>query len=227
MLVVIFSDFEIENFFKISNFSLNFQKTVLFQAINYCLDRTTKEQHESVYIKFQFWVLKLMNKNISITGEINPIPPISSEELNQSIDSLIKKLNNFNNNSPQKCFLLKVSYELGYYFYLTNDLEKMKYNLNLCSNNMDYEAKDTNFNTIYFDRSELISLIRICDRYEFLMGDNIYENLEENVDMTDNTETKLDLTKDSKIVEQDFENFFNKISIDPQAKLIIDVKNKN
>ena len=43
--------------------------------------------------------------------------------------------------------------------------------------------KDVNFNTIYFEKSELVSIIKLCEKYEFLMGDNYQENIEENIEM--------------------------------------------
>lgn len=227
VLVIIFSDFEIENFSKISNFSLNFQKTVLFQAINYCIDRT-KELHENVFIKFQFWVLKLMNKNISVTGDTIPIPPVSAEELSQSLESLSKKIESSKISDMSlsaKLFYLKISFELGYYYYLTNDFEKMKYYFKYCVNNMNSEGYNS---AIYFSKEEISKLLKVCEKYKFMMSGN-EDVIEADLDVEMNIECDkqkelLELEADSKIVESDFENFFNKISIDPQAKLIIDVR---
>ena len=55
VLAVIFSDFEIEIFFDINNFSPNFQKTILFQTINFCCDRLNllppgRKRYAFVYI---------------------------------------------------------------------------------------------------------------------------------------------------------------------------------
>ena len=42
-----------------------------------------------------------------------------------------------------------------------------------------------------------------------------------------NEDSVLDFTKETNSKENDFENFFNKISIDNEAKLIIDVIKTN
>ena len=39
VLAIIFSDFEIEMFFEIENFSPNFKKNILFEKITFCSDR--------------------------------------------------------------------------------------------------------------------------------------------------------------------------------------------
>ena len=69
VLTIIFSDFEIEMFFDIDNFSPNFQKNILFETINYCCDRL-KDLENYITLKFQFWVLKLVNSLLEEKGDI-------------------------------------------------------------------------------------------------------------------------------------------------------------
>jgi hypothetical protein len=217
----------VENFFKIPTFTLNFQKTVLFQAINYSLDRTSKEVQEQVYLKFQFWVLKLTNKNIS--GDLNN-PPISSEELNQSLNSLSNiisnKVNNtFNTNLNFKCFFLKTAYELGYYYYLINDYPKMGEYFSILLNKFNYEKGDPNFNTIYFNKDDIELFLNFNEL------DDDYENLtqsgqDDNVEMRDSRFdhcTLLKLNENDLTVENDYEKFFKNISSGLQEKIILDV----
>ena len=197
---------------------MNFQKTVLLQAINYCLDRTSKDQHEQLYLKFQFWVLKVANKNIS--GEFNS-PPIFPEEINQSIDVLCRLIMN-NPESLNKCFILKTAYELGYYYYLTEDNEKMREYFSICLKGFSFDKADQNFNTVYFNREDIELILNFNDLNED------YENLtqsgiEDNIEMKE-YDNLLDFTKETHIVENDFESFLNKLSIDDQSKVIIDVR---
>ena len=60
------------------------------------------------------------------------------------------------------------------------------------------------------------------DDYENLTQSQISENVE-----MKNEDSALDFTKETNSKENDFENIFNKISIDNQAKLIIDVCKAN
>jgi hypothetical protein len=200
-----------------------------------------------------------MNRNITMNGDDTPNPPISNEELSQSIESLNKLINQgiINESSlPSKIFLLKAAYELGYYYYLTsptanhskNHLSKMKYYFNFCiayldefRSNMNLTTNNNNNNnilkTIYFDKEDLEKLLKIC---EFPNNDwlTIFNAPDSDLDLENNmlidkdennsTEilklhTKLNLEKESNIVENDFASLFNKISINPQDKIIIDV----
>ena len=90
VLAIIFSDFEIEIFFEIENFSPNFQKNILFETINYCCDRL-KDLENYITLKFQFWVLKLVNSLLEEKGDIiedNSSSTITTEEINVSLTSL-------------------------------------------------------------------------------------------------------------------------------------------
>ena len=189
---------------------------MLFQAITYCLDRTSKEQHELIYNKYQFWVLKLTNQNISSTGEMNPLPPVSNEELIQCLDFFEKKLYDCITNSSQKCFWIKVAYELGYYFYLTGGNRKAQDYFSLCLGEINNDLTDLNSKTIYFKKKEEIESL-----LSFLQSTGIPENQQQDIVMEYHSE--LLKAQDSHLMESDFENFFNKISIDPKDKAIYEV----
>ena len=95
VLTIIFSDFEIEMFFDIDNFSPNFQKNILFETINYCCDRL-KDLENYITLKFQFWVLKLVNSLLEEKGDIiedNSSSTITTEEINVSLTSLKNYIN--------------------------------------------------------------------------------------------------------------------------------------
>ena len=264
----------------------------MIQSINYCIDRA-KSLCDQIQTKFQFWVLKLMNIQISSTGEFSPISQISNEELNQSIESLHKLIIQselwIQASSSFKCFLLKSSYELGYYYYLNNNGEKMKFYFDYCITHYNElgmgigTGNSTNLmKTIYFKKESLIGLMKFIETNSFLIEDfsteesrdddamkieridehtselvnkkneqvvtensykaasvgeiNVNMILEEDDRMisskntVEHTQTpiqiqhKLELERDSNIIENDFTNLFNQISLKSQDKAIIDVR---
>ena len=92
VLAIIFSDFEIEMFFEIENFSPNFQKNILIETITFCCDRQ-KELENYITLKFQFWILKLVNSLLIEKGDIIEDPSTSTvtqEELKVSLTYLKK-----------------------------------------------------------------------------------------------------------------------------------------
>jgi hypothetical protein len=209
---------------------LNFQKTVLYQAINYSLDRS-KEQHDLVYNKYQFWVLKLMNKNISLTGDLSPLPPISNEELTQCLEFFEKKiLDGSLNFNSQKNFWVKVTYELGYFYYLENNNEKAINYFSLCLKEFENLSNDivlSSGNTIYFERQDVESLLKylrnksieLAEKEEFLQQDHEMENSEN----SENFDVLLNFNESTNLMEKDFQLFSSKISIDPVDKIIYEV----
>jgi hypothetical protein len=202
------------------NFSLNFQKIILFQSINYCLDRV-KEYHEILFIKFQFWVLKLMNRNIALTGEFTPASPISSEEISQSIETLKKQIDlGFERleSNNKKVFLLKIAYELGYYYYLNNDVNLIQKYFEFCINYFD-QLENTN-KTLYFEKENLLKLLNIV-KFE---SDPLSEKEAAfDIEMKENLDNKIDLFN-LQIKENDFQSLFQKTQIDKTEKSIIEVK---
>lgn len=201
---------------KLPNFSLNFQKIILYQSINYCLDRV-KESHDYIFLKFQFWVLKLMNKNIASTGEFNPVGPISSEELKESLEILSKEVEKI---ESKKKLLLKVAYELGTYYYLTNDYNRMKYYYELCIAN--YGAGSTN---MYFNPESLIKLLNLINNEPYWLT---HKEPESDIEMNDrlNLSTMPGIPENyfnTAPKENDFATLFQKISINSQDKAIIEV----
>jgi hypothetical protein len=197
---------------KIPNFSLNFQKIILYQSINYCLDRV-KEYHDYIYLKFQFWVLKLMNKNLSATGDFNPVAPISQEELKESIDTLSKEISKIEKSNIKR-FLLKTAYELGTYYYLVNDYEKMKYNYDVCINYYD-QCKS---NQVYFEKDSLIKLLRLIEVEPYWMSNANVSNNDIEMKKISNENFFNTAAK-----ENDFATLFQRISLNTHDKAIIEV----
>lgn len=171
--------------------------------------------------------MKLTNKNIS--GDLNN-PPISSEELNQSINSLSNLIsNNFNNtfstNPNFKCFFLKTAYELGYYYYLINDCPKMREYFYILLNKFNFEKFDSNFNTIYFSKEDIELIINnneLEDEYENLTQSGHDDNVEMKESIFDN-QTLLKFNQTYDTIQNDYEKFFTKISSCFQEKKYSDV----
>jgi hypothetical protein len=193
-----------------------------------------------------------MNKNISTTGDTTPIPPISIEELNQSLDSLDKKINQkiFNESTTNmKSFILKISYELGYYYYMMNDFAKMKFYFDFCIYNLKAIIEGgvnlSSFKTIYFDHKSLATLLKFVEQNDNLFieeetnNDTIIVNKNSTLIGVDTVMTDVMYDENNNkqissqnffnfndnqgnIVEDDFSNFFKKLSIDPSEKTIIE-----
>lgn len=190
VLAVIFSDFEIEIFFDINNFSPNFQKTILFQTINFCCDRL-KDQEKYIELKFQFWILKMMNKLLANNGEIETSSTISKEELIQSLDSLSKVVeqNYFNNSDDkQQCLIMKIAYELGLYYYYRGVNDKCEYNFNFLLNNLGKFSPQFQESKFYFKEDKIRKLLKYIrkDTNPMVIDDNVEMEVENEFDMKSN-----------------------------------------
>lgn len=190
VLAVIFSDFEIEIFFDINNFSPNFQKTILFQTINFCCDRL-KDQEKYIELKFQFWILKMMNKLLANNGEIETNSTISKEELIQSLDSLSKVVeqNYFNNSDDkQQCLIMKIAYELGLYYYYRGFNDKCEYNFNFLLNNLGKFSPQFQESKFYFKEDKIRKLLKYIrrDTITMVIDDNVEMEVENEFDMKSN-----------------------------------------
>ena len=190
VLAVIFSDFEIEIFFDINNFSPNFQKTILFQTINFCCDRL-KDQEKYIELKFQFWILKMMNKLLANNGEIETSSTISKEELIQSLDSLSKVVeqNYFNNSDDkQQCLIIKIAYELGLYYYYRGVNDKCEYNFNFLLNNLGKFSPQFQESKFYFKEDKIRKLLKYIrrDTPSLVINDNVEMEVESEFDMNSN-----------------------------------------
>lgn len=184
VLAVIFSDFEIEIFFEINNFSPNFQKTILFQTINFCCDRL-KEQENYIGLKFQFWILKTVNKILSIYGELETNPTISKEDLVLSLESLNKVVNQeyFDSSDEKvKCLIIKICYELGIYYYYKGLNDEMENKFNFLLNNINFFSEEFKESKLYFKEETIKKLL-------------LYQK---------NSVNQMEIEKEDKEVELDF-----------------------
>jgi len=139
---------------------LNFQKTILIQAINYSLDKISDQNLiEMISLKYQFWVLKTINKNAEATGILYS-NYISQEELNQSLVHLEEEITKENFREKNFIFILKAAYELGFYYYLKNDFNKTKIFFDFCASKRAL-LKDTDTKLLYFRIEDLQDLLEV------------------------------------------------------------------
>ena len=211
---IIFSDFEVELFFQIEHFNPDLQKNILFQTINYCCDRQ-KDLESYISTKFQFWILKMKNYNYAKLDVIKNV--ISDAEINESIESLKKCLNqeNFNKSEENVQILyLKAIYELGVYFYFNNKLDEANKHFIFLEKNMKNLPELQKF--LYFDLSSISNLLKYINQ-----SNNI--NINEKIPDSDNL---YELEDTDKIINEDYQKYKNEI-IKINKEKIINNNNKN
>ena len=211
---IIFSDFEVELFFQIEHFNPDLQKNILFQTINYCCDRQ-KDLESYISTKFQFWILKMKNYNYAKLDVIKNV--ISDAEINESIESLKKCLNqeNFNKSEENVQILyLKAIYELGVYFYFNNKLDEANKHFIFLEKNMKNLPELQKF--LYFDLSSISNLLKYINKSN---NTNINKKIPD-------SENLYELEDTDKIINEDYQKYKNEI-IKINKEKIINNNNKN
>ena len=211
---IIFSDFEVELFFQIEHFNPDLQKNILFQTINYCCDRQ-KDLESYISTKFQFWILKMKNYNYAKLDVIKNV--ISDAEINESIESLKKCLNqeNFNKSEENVQILyLKAIYELGVYFYFNNKLDEANKHFIFLEKNMKNLPELQKF--LYFDLSSISNLLKYINQIN-------NTNINKKIPDSDNL---FELEDTDKIINEDYQKYKNEI-IKINKEKIINNNNKN
>ena len=211
---IIFSDFEVELFFQIEHFNPDLQKNILFQTINYCCDRQ-KDLESYISTKFQFWILKMKNYNYAKLDVIKNV--ISDAEINESIESLKKCLNqeNFNKSEENVQILyLKAIYELGVYFYFNNKLDEANKHFIFLEKNMKNLPELQKF--LYFDLSSISNILKYINQ-----GNNT--NINKKIPDSENL---YELEDTDKIINEDYQKYKNEI-IKINKEKIINNNNKN
>ena len=212
---IIFSDFEVELFFQIEHFNPDLQKNILFQTINYCCDRQ-KDLESYISTKFQFWILKMKNYNYAKLDVIKNV--ISDAEINESIESLKKCLNqeNFNKSEENVQILyLKAIYELGVYFYFNNKLDEANKHFIFLEKNMKNLPELQKF--LYFDLSSISNLLKYINQSN---NTNINKKIPD-------SENLYELEDTDKIINEDYQKYKNEIIKINKEKIINNNNNKN
>lgn len=212
VLAIIFSDFEIEIFFEIENFSPNFQKNILFETITFCSDRQ-KELENYITLKFQFWILKLVNSLLIEKGDIIEDPSTSTvteEELKVSLAYLKKYIDQSlieKSEDNLKILYIKIAYELGLYNYLNGKFKEMEGNFTFLLNNI----KTIDKQKFYFDIESIEKIMKYykdkknemdIEDDEILSEDIVSNNL-----IFDLNNIDFEIESNSNLLKTDFGNF--------------------
>lgn len=202
------SDLEIEILFEIENFSINFQKQILIGVITLSYDKT-KEISNYNQIKYHLWIIKSQNLLLK-EGKTLEIP---SDEVAISIQTLEKEMNDiklrFNDSQTQvnmKILILKVAYELGYYYFLYKNYSK----------SIDYYGflLDNYFpsNLLYFNIEKVNSVMNRLKNYG---------NISKTVNSSSNSDMKIDYIKSNESISNSLPNAkFNFLDIVNLHKLL-------
>lgn len=110
-----------------------------------------------ISLKSQFWVIKAVNKNAELTGNLEN-PNFSQDEINLSLMILENDVFKENPDEKKFIFILKAAYELGMYYYLHNNFNKMKTFFDFC---IAKKQSLKSLELIYFDIDDLNSLLQL------------------------------------------------------------------
>lgn len=120
---IINCDYDISQFNEIKNFSVNFQKNILFKCINLCYERGSHESFELHQLKFNYWVIKTFNNQVSKMLEVD----LSDDEIQNAIEYIKMKEKDFTQYLENKVYfpyLVKSSYELGVFYLLIDEYDE-------------------------------------------------------------------------------------------------------
>jgi len=216
---------------KIQNFSLNFQKTILIQAINFSLDKINDQNLiDMISLKYQFWVLKTVNKNAEVTGYLGS-NYISQDELNQSLINLEEEILKERVRDKNYIFTVKAAYELGFYYYLKNNFEKMKIFFQFClykSNSL----KEIDHKLLYFSLEDLEDLLTLLF-HENKDLKNLFSD-EKEISIKDVFKSSREI-KDTDVKNDNNQSFYNnnliienpKASVSEQEKFDVNMEIEN
>ena len=211
---IIFSDFEVELFFEIEHFNIDLQKMILFQTINYCIDRQ-KELQNYISSKFQYWILKMKNHSyVSLLEETKDSK--LEAEIQESIESLKKCINQELLNHIEdnvKILYLKIIYELSIYYYFNNNYqESIKYLQFLEKNMKNYQYLQK---YLYFDLSSIGNLLNYLNKNKITYNKNNNNNNNENIKIKNidikNNKNIINLDEND-IINEDYNKYLKEIN---------------
>ena len=204
VLLIIFSDFEIELLFDLEYFNPDIQKKVFNEIQNYfnIYDNNNEEMKLYISYKYYFWLLKLQNQNFVSRNEFK-INSTLEKEVKESIEKLINYINIekyiFNEKRKnEKLLILKIIYELSLYFYFKDEIENaFKYLKALINYYNEYidtykiQINSKEYNYFYFD----------IDKVKYF-----YKYLEKNIGQNNDTSNNKSLVEENKQPKNDIDN---------------------
>ena len=183
------------------------------QAINQCNERY-KDRLEHITLKFHFWVLLLVNKNIFSTLDYSLPQSLSESEINESLNylqNMVEQLEFIKHNKLTAC---KIFYELGVNQFLQDKYQKALINFKKCKEIFIVIDKKTLF---YFNLSKLdffIAKSEIPIDFQLFPENNKHVKMEENNDKLENIQ-KIE----SNFFKEKEEMIMNQIEINSQSNL--------
>jgi hypothetical protein len=158
------------------------------QAINQCNERY-KDRLEHITLKFHFWVLLFVNKNIISTLDFSPPQSISESEINESLNYLQNKVESSDFIKQNKYTACKIFYELGLNNFLQDKYPKALLNFKMCKETfLGIEKKSL----LYFNQEKLdffISKSEIPIDFQIYPEPQQQINNDINMDILDNIQT--------------------------------------
>ena len=227
MLLIIFSDFEVELLFEMNYLIFNpeFQKKIFYEVKEYLNNNNNGNDNNEIktYInnKFYYWLLKLSNQNFSSINEIKDTILVE-KEVKEGIDNLLKYINNINidifntKKQNEQIFIIKIIYELSLYKYFKGEDKKTYKFLNTLvtyydkfiqksSDNIDANKENKIF---YFDINDVKALIKYYENNENEKENNMIIDRNEN---DDNIFDIDDINNYENILSEDFDIYKNEI----------------
>ena len=204
---IIFSDFEVELFFEIEHFNPELQKDILFHTLNYCYDRQ-KELQNYISNKFQYWILKMKNRNYVTLKETKDSK--IEAEIQESIESLKKSINQELLNHIEdnvKILYLKIIYELSIYYYFNDNYQDSIKYLKFLEKNM--ELYPVLQKALYFDLTSVTNLSKYLNENRTINNKN---GKEVNNNMESKNMNIIELDDVNEFIDEDYNKYSKEIN---------------
>ena len=237
ILLIIFSDFEIELLFDLEYCNPQTPKMILSEIQNY-LNSNNSDEEIKKYINYKnnYWTLKLQNQNFISLNEVKDTI-LTEKEVKESIEKLTEYINIDNSiykqkKENEKLFILKIIYELALYYYYKNEDENAYnyletlinyYNEYIEEYKIDVNSKKKKL--FYFDIERVKSL------YDYIKKNKESYNemqCEFNNDSNEEFFILNDVSNYENIINEDYNKYKNEIvktNNDYQEKLILNNDN--
>lgn len=230
---IINTDFEVECFLNVPNFTVNFQKEILINCINVCFERN-KEMFEISKLKYYLWIFKYCNTQIQqnknfelLLGELlNAIETVEKFiQFYLDTNELSKKQLSF------KVNLLKAAYELGiYWIYHNNIFKASRFFSFIIKNFVDspgiyFTLESIKHYLIYIQKKSKV-LKQSATKNTIKKNEEkgtIFKNLKEKI-LENKDKSKLPKFSHNEIMNQisELNVFYNAVMIDEKSQIIME-----
>ena len=228
IILIIFSDFEVELLFDLEDFNPELQKNVFNKIENYLNSDNSicnnEEMKTNINYKYNYWELKLQNYiNININEVKDTI--LKENEIKESLEKLINytnlEMNEFEEkNKKEQLLILKIIYELSLYFYFNNDSTNLyKYLNNLIDFYNKYietyqiQPNSKEMNLFYFDIKKVKILYNYIQKKEITnneINNNVVQK-EENSNINNEFFNLDDINNYENVINEDYNKYKTEI----------------